>query len=102
MGACYQTIAKERRKYGDHGTRQITQVIGAENVLPSRQVVSLSGDGGFTMLMGDFHWPDASQIAGEGRRFQRRPAWAHRAPSAVNQECDQTILLIFGGVQGEG
>ena len=28
--------------------------IGAQKAFPSRQVISLSGDGGFTMLMGDF------------------------------------------------
>jgi pyruvate dehydrogenase (quinone) len=30
------------------------QAIGAQAAYPGRQVVSLSGDGGFTMLMGDF------------------------------------------------
>ena len=30
------------------------QTIGAQTAFPQRQVVSLSGDGGFTMLMGDF------------------------------------------------
>jgi pyruvate dehydrogenase (quinone) len=28
--------------------------IGAQQAFPDRQVISLSGDGGFTMLMGDF------------------------------------------------
>jgi pyruvate dehydrogenase (quinone) len=32
----------------------LAQAIGAQAVYPSRQVVSLSGDGGFQMLMGDF------------------------------------------------
>jgi hypothetical protein len=32
----------------------IGQRIGAKKVLPARHVVSMSGDGGFTMLMGDF------------------------------------------------
>jgi len=32
----------------------MAQAIGAQKALPHRQVVSLSGDGGFTMLMGDF------------------------------------------------
>jgi pyruvate dehydrogenase (quinone) len=32
----------------------MAQAIGAQKALPDRQVVSLSGDGGFTMLMGDF------------------------------------------------
>jgi hypothetical protein len=29
------------------------QAIGAQSAFPGRQVISLSGDGGFTMLMGD-------------------------------------------------
>ena len=32
----------------------MAQAIGAQVACPGRQVVSLSGDGGFTMLMGDF------------------------------------------------
>jgi pyruvate dehydrogenase (quinone) len=32
----------------------MAQSIGAQAAFPGRQVVSLSGDGGFTMLMGDF------------------------------------------------
>jgi pyruvate dehydrogenase (quinone) len=32
----------------------MAQGIGAQAAYPSRQVISLSGDGGFTMLMGDF------------------------------------------------
>src|SRR5436853_7692742 len=30
------------------------QAIGAQTAFPGRQVISLSGDGGFSMLMGDF------------------------------------------------
>jgi len=30
------------------------QAIGAQAAFPGRQVISMSGDGGFTMLMGDF------------------------------------------------
>ena len=39
-----------------HGSmaNAMAQGIGAQKAFPSRQVVSLSGDGGFTMLMGDF------------------------------------------------
>src|SRR5882672_8832552 len=33
--------------------RMMAQAIGAQAAFPQRQVVSLSGDGGFTMLMGD-------------------------------------------------
>lgn len=32
----------------------LAQAIGAQAAFPKRQVVSLSGDGGFAMLMGDF------------------------------------------------
>jgi pyruvate dehydrogenase (quinone) len=32
----------------------MAQTIGAQSAFPGRQVVSLSGDGGFAMLMGDF------------------------------------------------
>jgi pyruvate dehydrogenase (quinone) len=32
----------------------MAQTIGAQTAFPGRQVISLSGDGGFTMLMGDF------------------------------------------------
>jgi pyruvate dehydrogenase (quinone) len=32
----------------------MAQAIGAQATFPDRQVISLSGDGGFTMLMGDF------------------------------------------------
>jgi pyruvate dehydrogenase (quinone) len=32
----------------------LPQAIGAQEVFPKRQVICLSGDGGFTMLMGDF------------------------------------------------
>src|SRR5208282_6336003 len=30
------------------------QAIGAQSTFPKRQVISLSGDGGFTMMMGEF------------------------------------------------
>jgi pyruvate dehydrogenase (quinone) len=32
----------------------MAQAMGAQAAFPGRQVISLSGDGGFTMLMGDF------------------------------------------------
>jgi pyruvate dehydrogenase (quinone) len=32
----------------------MAQAIGAQSACPGRQVISLSGDGGFAMLMGDF------------------------------------------------
>jgi pyruvate dehydrogenase (quinone) len=34
--------------------RWLAQTIGAQSAFPGRQVISLSGDGGFAMLMGDF------------------------------------------------
>jgi pyruvate dehydrogenase (quinone) len=39
----------------NHGSmaNAMPQTIGAQAAFPSRQVISLSGDGGFTMLMGD-------------------------------------------------
>jgi pyruvate dehydrogenase (quinone) len=39
-----------------HGSmaNAMAQAIGAQVAFPKRQVISLSGDGGFTMLMGDF------------------------------------------------
>src|SRR5262249_19753479 len=48
----------KRRLVGSfwHGSmaNAMAQAIGAQVAFPERQVVSLSGDGGFTMLMGDF------------------------------------------------
>ncbi|HEV3167566.1 MAG TPA: ubiquinone-dependent pyruvate dehydrogenase [Isosphaeraceae bacterium] len=39
-----------------HGSmaNAMAQAIGAQSAFPKRQVISLSGDGGFTMLLGDF------------------------------------------------
>src|SRR5262249_13115515 len=39
-----------------HGSmaNALPQAIGAQAAFPGRQVISLSGDGGFSMLMGDF------------------------------------------------
>jgi pyruvate dehydrogenase (quinone) len=48
----------KRRLVGSfwHGSmaNAMAQGIGAQAAFPGRQVISLSGDGGFTMLMGDF------------------------------------------------
>jgi pyruvate dehydrogenase (quinone) len=56
--ARYLTMNGRRRLLGSfwHGSmaNAMAQAIGAQKALPNRQVVSLSGDGGFTMLMGDF------------------------------------------------
>jgi pyruvate dehydrogenase (quinone) len=55
--ARYLTMNGRRRLIGSfaHGSmaNALPQAIGAQAAQPGRQVVSLSGDGGFTMLMGD-------------------------------------------------
>jgi pyruvate dehydrogenase (quinone) len=56
--ARYLAMNGKRRLLGSfwHGSmaNAMAQAIGAQSAFPGRQVVSLSGDGGFTMLMGDF------------------------------------------------
>jgi len=56
--ARYLKMNGSRRLIGSmvHGSmaNAMPQAIGAQAALPGRQVISLSGDGGFTMLMGDF------------------------------------------------
>jgi pyruvate dehydrogenase (quinone) len=56
--ARYLAMNGSRRLIGSfwHGSmaNAMAQGIGAQAAFPGRQVVSLSGDGGFTMLMGDF------------------------------------------------
>ncbi len=55
--ARYVKMAAKRRLIGsfNHGSmaNAMPQAIGAQLAFPERQVISLSGDGGFTMLMGD-------------------------------------------------
>ncbi|HEY4047954.1 MAG TPA: ubiquinone-dependent pyruvate dehydrogenase [Acidobacteriaceae bacterium] len=55
--ARYLTMNGKRRLLGsfNHGSmaNALPQAIGAQTAFPDRQVVSLSGDGGLTMLMGD-------------------------------------------------
>jgi pyruvate dehydrogenase (quinone) len=55
--ARYLTMNGKRRLLGsfNHGSmaNAMPQAIGAQLAFPGRQVVSLSGDGGFSMLMGD-------------------------------------------------
>jgi len=55
--ARYVAMNGKRRLIGSfrHGSmaNAMAQAIGAQSAFPTRQVVSLSGDGGFTMLMGD-------------------------------------------------
>jgi pyruvate dehydrogenase (quinone) len=56
--ARYLAMNGKRRLIGSfsHGSmaNALPQALGAQAAFPGRQVVSLSGDGGFTMLMGDF------------------------------------------------
>jgi len=56
--ARYLQMNGKRRLLGsfNHGSmaNAMLQAIGAQAAAPDRQVVSLSGDGGFTMMMGDF------------------------------------------------
>ena len=56
--ARYLAMNGSRRLIGSfwHGSmaNALAQAIGAQAAFPGRQVVSLSGDGGFAMLMGDF------------------------------------------------
>ena len=56
--ARYLKMNGKRRLIGSfsHGSMAgaLPQAIGAQEAFPNRQVISLSGDGGFAMLMGDF------------------------------------------------
>jgi pyruvate dehydrogenase (quinone) len=56
--ARYLTMNGKRRLVGsfNHGSmaNALPHAMGAQAAFPKRQVISLSGDGGFTMLMGDF------------------------------------------------
>lgn len=56
--ARYLRLDGQRRLLGsfNHGSmaNALLQAIGAQSAFPRRQVVSLSGDGGFSMMMGDF------------------------------------------------
>jgi pyruvate dehydrogenase (quinone) len=56
--ARYLAMNGKRRLVGSfwHGSmaNAMAQAIGAQAAFPGRQVISLSGDGGFAMLMGDF------------------------------------------------
>ncbi|HEY3598748.1 MAG TPA: ubiquinone-dependent pyruvate dehydrogenase [Paraburkholderia sp.] len=57
-GARYITMTGRRRLLGSfwHGSmaNAMGQAIGAQTAFRQRQVISMSGDGGFAMLMGDF------------------------------------------------
>jgi pyruvate dehydrogenase (quinone) len=55
--ARYLKMTRSRRLIGsfNHGSmaNAMPQAIGAQLAFPRRQIISMSGDGGFTMLMGD-------------------------------------------------
>jgi pyruvate dehydrogenase (quinone) len=56
--ARYLRMNGQRRLLGsfNHGSmaNALLQALGVQAAFPKRQVISLSGDGGFTMMMGDF------------------------------------------------
>jgi pyruvate dehydrogenase (quinone) len=56
--ARYLQMNGKRRLLGSfsHGSmaNALPQAIGAQQVFPERQVISMSGDGGFSMMLGDF------------------------------------------------
>ncbi len=56
--ARYFKVNGKRRIIGsfNHGSmaNAMLQAIGAQSAFPKRQVISMSGDGGFTMMMGEF------------------------------------------------
>src|SRR5579863_6764976 len=56
--ARYLAMNGKRRLIGsfNHGSmaNAMLQAIGAQSAFPGRQVISMSGDGGFSMMMGDF------------------------------------------------
>jgi pyruvate dehydrogenase (quinone) len=56
--ARYLRMTPQRRLLGsfNHGSmaNALPQAIGAQAACPGRQVIALSGDGGFSMMMGDF------------------------------------------------
>ena len=87
--ARYLAMNGKRRLIGSfwHGSmaNAMAQAIGAQAAFPDRQVISLSGDGGFTMLMGDFLSLAQLEPAGKGRRVQQRRARLHRARAEVDR-----------------
>ena len=81
--ARYLTMNGKRRLLGsfNHGSmaNALPQAIGAQVSHPGRQVVTLSGDGGLAMLMGDSALAAAIAGAGQGDRLQERLAGLCRA-----------------------
>ena len=70
----HERQAKDYSAPSHHGSmaNALPQAIGAQASYPGRQVISMSGDGGFAMLMGDLLTLAATRIAGEGDRVQER------------------------------
>ena len=87
--ARYLAMNGRRRLLGSfwHGSmaNAMAQAIGAQAAFPGRQVISLSGDGGFTMLMGDFLTLTQLQASGESRGVQQRHARLRRARAEVHR-----------------
>ena len=65
----------------NHGSmaNALPQAIGVQAAHPGRQVVTLSGDGGLAMLLGELLTLRQQRAAGEGRRVQQRRAVVRRA-----------------------
>jgi pyruvate dehydrogenase (quinone) len=76
--ARYLKVNGRRRIIGsfNHGSmaNAMLQAIGAQATYPGRQVISMSGDGGFSMMMGDFITLTQIGTPSEGDRPQQRHA----------------------------
>ena len=87
--ARYLAMNGKRRLLGSfwHGSmaNAMAQAIGAQAAFPGRQVISLSGDGGFAMLMGDFLSLAQLAPAGKSRRVQQRRPRLHRARAEIDR-----------------
>ena len=74
--ARYLTMNGKRRIIGSftHGSmaNALPQAIGAQASYPGRQVISMSGDGGFAMLMGDLLTLGQHQLPVKIDRIQKR------------------------------
>ena len=90
--ARYLAMNGKRRLIGSfwHGSmaNAMAQAIGAQAAFPGRQVISLSGDGGFSMLMGDFLTSHAASASGEDRGLQQRQARLRGARADVDRLSD--------------
>jgi len=77
----------KRRLIGSfwHGSmaNAMPHAIGAQTAFPGRQVISLSGDGGFTMLMGDFSQPAQLGLPVKVVVFNNSAARLHRDRAEV-------------------